>query len=620
MAPKVYKDGTWIRNADGSPFNLNLLAKLDSLDLEGGRGHHGVIPPDTASLDDLEDGVWSVASAAVSTTLGIPGGALGSLYLATIVNGRTAMLVTDIAGVLANSSSGGEWGAWSMIGDGEMTEALERKADKDHDHLSADISDKTVSVGPTSGANKVLALDYQGKMRIDTASVTLERDVASKGYVDNMDWRRGTVGLSETLDTLAQGSWGVANGTVASNLGLPVNYGALTIQYVNNSKTALFVATTGEVYTAVKNSGTWGTFEKIGDSGLPGGTADSAPVGLKTVPIAVTSGAGSATAPATATFRSLTHFGAPITRWRLHITNTHPLSGGDYGGMTLGPISVAPHTGDGQMGTARTILDEPVVITGTEEWVSDWITGIDFQAEHLIEYAYDAPSAPGTLGAGWQIVGGTPTQVNRLGLWVWLEAETYEQTPVVAMIGDSTGGGHGSIAPIHDAALSIAGRKQGFLPVLYTNSGDTLAGNISVEDRNFAKWSGFATPDSVIVQAGSNDVHSGATVDELKSRFEGAAEVARQLAPVVFAATIKPRYPSHAEYDVNRAAYNDWLYTQPAGIRAVIDFSDAIAPGGEVPAEYNDDAAHLNSSGHHKMAEAFTFPICRPRAEHTWAN
>lgn len=85
-------------------------------------------------------------------------------------------------------------------------------------------------------------------------------------------------------------------------------------------------------------------------------------------------------------------------------------------------------------------------------------------------------------------------------------------------------------------------------------------------------------PDSVIIQAGSNDVHGGHDVAELQRRFTNAVSVAHRLAPVVFGGSVKPRDPAHADYDDNRVAYNAWLGSQPAGIRGVVDFSTAVAP------------------------------------------
>ena len=170
-----------------------------------------------------------------------------------------------------------------------------------------------------------------------------------------------------------------------------------------------------------------------------------------------------------------------------------------------------------------------------------------------------------------------------------------------------------------DSAAAIAGRKQEFLPVLFASSGDTLAGNVSVDDPNFVRWSGYGTYDSVVIQAGSNDINSGKTLEEVKASFTSVANVAKQLGSKVYGATIKPRYPSDPDPSI-RESYNNWLKTLPAGIDGVLDYSAAVAPDGAVLPEDNDDGAHLKSSGHHKLAAAYSFPISRPRVVGLWKS
>src|SRR5699024_10660921 len=165
-----------------------------------------------------------------------------------------------------------------------------------------------------------------------------------------------------------------------------------------------------------------------------------------------------------------------------HISNISPVWGTHRGAFTLGEVSVGAHDGGGQMTALRTLNPTSLEIADGDEWVSDWVTGVDLTEEHLIDWTFDgATSTYLSLTTGWDMSTGNPALVDRMALWLWIEAETYEQTPVVALIGDSTGAGVGATRPVYEAPLSMVGRERGFLPVLYAHSGDTLAGNPGIE-------------------------------------------------------------------------------------------------------------------------------------------
>lgn len=110
--------------------------------------HKGIVPAATASLSDLQDGAWGVASAAVSQTLGIPNNALGTLQVVTISNGRTAFYVTNDQRMFITSRSGGVWADWTQVGGAttegvtqqELDVALATKSDSGHTHDASEIT------------------------------------------------------------------------------------------------------------------------------------------------------------------------------------------------------------------------------------------------------------------------------------------------------------------------------------------------------------------------------------------------------------------------------------------------------------------------------------------------
>ena len=348
-------------------------------------------------------------------------------------------------------------------------------------------------------------------------------------------------------------------------------------------------------------------------------TSDTATGWTRRVPLAVTTGAGPSEGPGSGRYRMKVKFTAPIIRWRLHISTAYTLGGTPGSESTLWLARVGDHTGGAIMDQVVELMSGSAKVPAGGEWVSSWQTH-RLDTESIIDVSFTASgSTRNFLAPAWKLDGASWVQTNRAPLWVWIEAETYAETPTVALIGDSTGAGHGSITPVWDSAAAIAGRKQEFLPVLFASSGDTLSGNVSIDDPNFARWSDYGTYDSVVIQAGSNDINSGKTLAEVQASFTSVAAAAKELGAKVYGATIKPRYPTDPNTEV-REAYNDWLKTLPAGIAGILDYSTAVAPDGVILPEDNDDGFHLKSSGHHKLAAAYSFPISRPRVVGLWKS
>ena len=438
-------------------------------------------------------------------------------------------------------------------------------------------------------------------------------------------WAKGAVTSGITsIDQLTDGMWAVTSGTVATALGLPGTYGNLQIMTIANSRTAWWINTNGKFYIAIKSGGAWGAFTEIGATQEITPPAASTNEWYKTVPMAVTTGSAiSYRSPTSGLYRVLTQVTAPVSRFRVHVDMRHSHWETEISGATLKGISIGHRDGTQGMKNLTNILTSDATVAANGEWVSEWVRH-DLTQETFIEYWYEAPNEVIRMAApAWeQQEDGSWVQKNTAPFFIWMELETYADTPVVAMLGDSTGVGSGSITAVWDSPLHITARKQKFIPVLYADTGHGLGTTSSMASRKIAKWAGFAEPDSVILEAGSNDIHgAGRTLEYVTTRLDTAINLAKQLAPVVYAATIKPRRNPDPAQESVRIDYNNYLRDEyeALGLHAVVDYSQAVAPTGVISDEYSADDAHLNSAGQNAMAEGLNFPVCRPAIALPWA-
>lgn len=516
-----------------------VAAEVDAIKWD--RGH---VPLDATSISDLGVGSWNVSNDTRAGIVGTPGLRLGNLSIGSIGTSRTATFISqgtasEKPGMWVQAERLGVWSGWQQV---------------------------LPAVVPPS-------------------------DLWYRGYVD---------ASHVTLNDLANGAWGISGRDYAVRLGLPADFGSLQLMQIGSSRSAFFIGQETGMWIATSQGQVWGEWKR------PGATLDElngVGAGLKTVPVAVSTGAGGA-GELSGRYRVLTQVTAPVTRFRVHISTAHPMWEGDRGPSTLGTVYIAHRSGVSGVINRSTLKTSSSTVAAAGEWVSRWITH-DLSRETLIEFQATATNSYNLIAPAWKQDGASWVQQTTVPLWVWLEAETYAETPTVALVGDSTGAGSGSHMPVWDSALHIHARREGFIPVLYASSGDLLEGNIDPEDRNYKRWAGFGPYDSVIIQAGSNDLHNGTTLSAMQEHYLAVTEAVSQLSSVVIGATVKPRYPAHPEYDSARIAYNNWLKTQPGTTRDVLDFSHAVAPDGAIDPADNADGAHLTSSGHQKMATAF---------------
>ena len=438
-------------------------------------------------------------------------------------------------------------------------------------------------------------------------------DFATRNYVDAKDWHKGAITADHlTMADVAVGAWNVAARGHAVRLGLPMDYGSLQVMSIGNSKTAFFIGQTTGMWINASNGTTWGEWQQISDS--DGASAGNGTAGLKTVAMALT--AGSALDGVAGRYRILTQVTAPVVRWRIHV-ESHRLVWDTTRAFTLGNVYIGNHSGNGAMSGQQQIKSGNSTVAAGDEWVSPWMDASLLSNETLVDLEVAGSGLFRSQATSWVYQNGSWTSSKDSPVSIWVELETFDQVPVVGMIGDSTGAGQGADRPVFDSALYIAARKHGFVPMAYVYPGSSMQSMNDYDLHIFQRWAHLDKPDSVIIQSGSNDIHGGASTSELQSRFVSLVETAEKISPVVIGATVKARYPNSGEYQTTLNAHNNFVKTRANGTRDYVDFYQALSPTGTVAAADAADAAHLTTSGHQKLATAFdSVTVSRP----AWIN
>jgi lysophospholipase L1-like esterase len=139
-------------------------------------------------------------------------------------------------------------------------------------------------------------------------------------------------------------------------------------------------------------------------------------------------------------------------------------------------------------------------------------------------------------------------------------------------------------------------------------------------DRDVLSLSGVT---HVILFDGSNDIHRGATADQL---IDGARKIVERIRArnikIIGATTVPRGRPDAGEgagfssiQEQYRHKYNAWI-REPGHFDAVIDFDAVMSGGGAsptgaaiMPTEYSCDFTHPNARGHRAMGEAIDLRV-----------
>lgn len=364
----------------------------------------------------------------------------------------------------------------------------------------------------------------------------------------------------------------------------------------------------------------------VGEGG--GGGSASA---LKLVPLALTAATGSGDdSTASGAIRFPLHYGATITRWRVHVRNHNYASGVSYtSGGTVSGMWFGKGW-DGAFTSTPTQVAYPLTIPSSgADAVTPWInTPIEAGAQQMLSIGWTAPtSSPKVLtpGGGWRSSSsGSASAQSGSGYTVsgwfpfdwWIEAETAATTPTVAGYGDSITAGTGTDLTVETSWLSQYARTIGALPVHYAYPGSGMVLWQNAADPKWTRWADFPPADAVIHFMGQNDLGTATTAAIMRDRFETTMPMVKaRISPNVYVATITPSAGKTAAQNTVRREHATYLRTLPLGVRDVFDFAAAVSNDDTtLRDEYRGgtagtDELHPNTAGAAAMAATITRPI-----------
>ena len=324
----------------------------------------------------------------------------------------------------------------------------------------------------------------------------------------------------------------------------------------------------------------------------------SGPAGLKTAPLALTTGYGGARTSGTGTTSVIQHLPAATTRLQLRMRNWNPrYVNQDRATVTLTGVRIGRHTSGGN-GTDWVNLPD-----GVTEYASAWITVPEALrgGEIVVQYTWDGSDVTQCLGTAW--TGGSRTDTPPL--FVWLALEVPSTTPVVAAFGSSTAAGVGADRPLIDSWLAQWARANDAVPAFWAHSGDSASSWTEKANRKWELYGDSITaPDAMLYAMGSNDWASGVSLEELQSRIVATViEIRRRIGGTLYGTTITPRATPPSNDDT-RLALNDWMDTSGL-FHGVLDFAGAVAlPDGTLDPAVDADGTHVTTAGHARLAAA----------------
>ena len=158
-----------------------------------------------------------------------------------------------------------------------------------------------------------------------------------------------------SLDALPTGAVSISSVGVARDLGLPLEEPSIVATYRYGSANYVYqeqvtLTSPSSVRTRRKLSTAFSEWTDPIGSRIPpaSGGASTPGSGMKLIPLALTLGQGTQSAPDTRQYRIPFQFNAPINRWRLHITDRNPHTGEHVGtGINIANVYLGNHATNG---------------------------------------------------------------------------------------------------------------------------------------------------------------------------------------------------------------------------------------------------------------------------------
>lgn len=597
----------------------------------------------------LPNGFFSVYSGANATAVGLPEGERGTVWSVSYGTAAEQYFFTANKHMWQRTKTGTDiWGAWGKIDSSQIQQAILSPAGVP---LADDAPDGWSTVwGATNATDAGLpeaALGVVFTLRFGTAGY--QKFITSTGH----EWYRQRVSGNwrPWSNQIQQGILGTAPGqignpddapdgwttiwstSVATEIGLPeASLGGVFTLRFGNAGFQIFVTLNGKMWRRQRST-TWGAWAPIDSAGGGSSGSSGAVSGFKLVPLSLTLGQPSAPAPSTASYRVRNSWNAPITRWRMHITNRSVRHGDAVGtGMNISGIWVGLHAGSGSFASAPTQVATGVTIPDSgAEWISGWRTeSIGDNQDMLFSYNYTSTSAPVLqVAGGWrsaslngaEVAPAGLTQVNTAAFDIWIEAETYAGTPVIATVGDSLASGAQATFALRDSTLSIYCKSKRALPVHYAVSSDSMSSWIdNPNEYKVQRWSHLSRPDACLLAMGHNDAYGvDLTLAQMQANFNTAIPIIQSvISPNIYGSTITPRSAgSEAEHTV-RHGYNDFLRQKvvTGELRDLFEFDQIITGGTDIiKVEFDADGIHFNTAGYQAQSDGILRAMTTPAPE-----
>lgn len=623
---------------------------------------------ESSNLTTLVNGQYHVSTAIIAGAVGLPENRPGEFT--TIKSGtmgiQTFISAAEVPQHWTRRMTSSGWQPWVLLADrwrrGGLTATSGittlNSIDDGQYHVSTIATAEALGL-PASAPGTFVQASFgsTGVQEFTTAeepTSTYSRRRTSSGWgtwTETIPFFRG--GLSITsgrwgdLDTVPTGTYSVSTPTAATDMNLPEGSPGIVDVWRYGSANYGFqifktLSSPSRWYTRWKTTGAWSAWTNpMGTSG-GGGTVITANAstpgsGMKLIPLALTLGQGTTLGPATRQYRIPCKFNAPINRWRLHITDRNPHNGEHVGaGIVINNVYFGSHATNGSFTTTPTRIGASIALSAAPdgEWVSAWRSEtLGGNVERLFSYDYTSTSAPfvGVSGAyntssmassTVQFLNGDSQPLKTAAFDMWIEAETYSTTPVIAAFGDSLSSGAGATLPCHESAVSLLARREKALPVHFAVSGNAMQDwAVDTNSYKWKRWEHLGRADVALWGMGHNDAYRGRTFAQMRTDLDTCYPfVLSRIAPVVVGATITTRNePGNPAMHGVRNQWNAWMLAQANSpqadgrIRDTFDFATAINNGDVLKPQYDSgDQLHLNTAGYIAEVATITRKITTP--------
>lgn len=419
------------------------------------------------------------------------------------------------------------------------------------------------------------------------------------------------LGASDVFDNLPTNIYTWWSGDVAEALEMPFLAQGTMIMSRWGSAGGVALAMSRsldpQLYINSRLSGGWVGWTEVGGAADPVQQLKPAgAAGLKTAPLAMTTGYGGARTSGSGTTSVIQYLPKAASRLQLHMRNWNPrYINSDRAAVSLSGVRIGRHTSNGN-GTDWVNLPG-----GSTAYTSGWIIVPEALrgGEVVVQYTWSGSDVTQCLGTAWT----NGSRTDAPPMFVWLALEVPSTTPVVAAFGSSTAAGVGASRPLIDSWLAQWARTHDAVPAFWAHSGDSASSWTDTANR---KWELYGdtinAPDAMLYAMGSNDWAAGTSLEELQQRIASTSvELRRRVGGALYGTTITPRLSPPAN-DSTRLELNEWMGTSGL-FQGVFDLAGAVAlPDGTLDPAISADGTHVTTAGHARLAAAINLPIVTP--------